>query len=207
MRTDFAHEARLVHRAIDGDADAFALLYDGYIDEVYRFIFFRVNDVQTAEDLTSQTFLKSWENMHRYQMRESPFGAWLYQIARNIVVDHYRTQKKEKIQPGEIIHTFADPDANVDEQAEKRLEIDRLMMALCDLTEDQQKVLTLKFTVGLSTNEVAQVMGKESSAIRALQMRGLQSLQKNYSLAQVDGRYESAPMAVHRMERELSKSS
>jgi RNA polymerase sigma-70 factor (ECF subfamily) len=192
MRTNACQETEWVYRAIDGDPEAFALLYDSYVDQVYRYIFFRVSDSQTAEDLTSQTFLKSWENVHRYRVRESPFGAWLYQIARNVVVDYYRSRKKERIQPGAIIHTYADPNANVDEQAEKRLEIDGLLSAMCNLTEDQQQVLTLKFTAGLSTHEVAQVMGKECSAIRALQMRGLQSLQKNYSRTQAPTRYERA---------------
>src|SRR5215510_15567103 len=137
MRTNLRQEAQWVAQAIQGDTEAFAHLYDTYVDQVYRFIFFRVNDSQTAEDLTSQTFLKSWENVHRYRMRESPFGAWLYQIARNIVVDYYRSCKKERIQPGAIIHTVADPDANVVEQAEKHLEVDRLLRAICQLTEDQ----------------------------------------------------------------------
>ena len=86
-------EKHLVELAKAGDARAFGKLYDASVDRVYRFLFFRVNDVQTAEDLTSLVFLKAWENLHRYEPR-GPFLAWLYSIARNTVIDHYRTHKQ-----------------------------------------------------------------------------------------------------------------
>ncbi|MCB0212312.1 MAG: hypothetical protein KDJ52_23425, partial [Anaerolineae bacterium] len=80
-----SQEAQLIKRAKSGDTDAFAGLYDIYIDDVYRFILHRVGNKQTAEDLSSQVFLKAWDNLGRYKMQGLPFGAWLFRIARNSV--------------------------------------------------------------------------------------------------------------------------
>lgn len=168
-------EAWLVERAVSGDADAFAGLYEAYVDRVYRFIFFRVGESRLAEDLTSQTFLKAWESLGRYQIRGLPFGAWLFRIARNKVIDNYRVSK-ETVSLEAALLTQPDPHGKVDEKVEGHLEVEQLRVALRRLTADQRQVLTLKFIEGLSTKEISQITGKQEGAIRALQMRGLQAL-------------------------------
>jgi len=172
-------EAPLVRSAIDGDPEAFAQLYLIYADRILRFVLFRVGDEQLAEDLTSQTFLKAWEKLGGYQMRGLPFGAWLFRIARNIVFDHYRNFR-ETVELEASLETKPDPSANVVEVAEKHMEADLLQAALRRLTDEQRQVLMLKFNDGMSTTEVAKVMGKRCGAVRALQMRGLQSLQRRH---------------------------
>jgi RNA polymerase sigma-70 factor (ECF subfamily) len=168
-------ETRWVQAAIAGDTEAFASLYESYVDQVYRFIFYRVGDHQTAEDLTSQVFFKAWDNLGRYQLRGLPFGAWLLRIARNTVIDYYRTFKETTLlEPAALAQS--DPAANVAGQVERRLEAEWLQTVMQQLTEDQHQVLTLRFIEGLSTSEIAQVLGKREGAIRALQMRGLQAL-------------------------------
>jgi RNA polymerase sigma-70 factor (ECF subfamily) len=168
-------EAELVQRAVSGDPEAFATLYDRYVEAIYRFVFFRVSEEQTAEDLTSHIFLKAWDNLSSYQFRGLPFRAWLFRIARNSVIDYYRTFKETTpLEPNAI----AEPDlaAEVDSKVERRLQAEEIRLALRQLTEDQRQVLTLRFIEGLSTEEVAKIMGKRQGAIRALQMRGLQAL-------------------------------
>ena len=165
----------LIKNAKEGDAEAFAKLYDTYVDQVYRFVFYRVQDDQTAEDLTAQVFFKAWDSLGRYQMRGLPFGAWLLRITRNAVIDYYRTHK-ETISLESSAKSEPDPATNVAKEVERRLEAEWLRAALQRLTEDQRQVLTLRFIEGLSTKEVAQVMEKRPGAIRALQMRGLQAL-------------------------------
>lgn len=170
-----AQEVQLIQKAVSGDADAFARLYDAYIDEVYRFVFYRVNEEQTAEDLTSHVFLKAWDNLDRYEIRGLPFKSWLFQIARNAVIDYYRTRKETvPLEPTAI--SKPDPAANVAKEVEQRLESEWLRGLLQHLTDDQKEVLTLKFIHGLSTKDVAKLLGKRQGAIRALQMRGLQAL-------------------------------
>lgn len=168
-------ESEWVRQAIEGRTDAFARLYDAYIDRIYRFIFFRVGNEQLAEDLTSQVFLKAWENLGRYEIRGLSFGAWLFRISRNLVIDHYRTKKVHEPyeDDGDI---ELNPALTVDGLIEEKLDAEWLRSMLQELTVDQRTVLTLKFIEGLSTHEIAEVMGKREGAVRALQLRGLQAL-------------------------------
>jgi len=166
-------ERRLVEQAKSGDAEAFGQLYDAFVDRVYRFIFFRVTDVQMAEDLTSQVFLKAWENLGRYRPH-GPFLAWLYAIARNSVIDNYRT-RKQTVSLDEAA-PLAAHDEKLDDQVELQFEMKSLQVAMQHLTEEQQEVVTLKFIADYDTTEIAQRMGKSEGAIRALQMRALQAL-------------------------------
>lgn len=168
-------ELELIQRAVSGDPDAFAALYDFYVEQIYRFVLFRVGNEQTAEDLTSQVFLKAWDNLSSYQIRGLLFRAWLFRIARNSVIDYYRTYKETMpLEPSAL--TKPDPAAEVGDQVEQQLQAEEVHLALQQLTEDQRQVLTLRFIEGLSTEEVATVLGKRQGAIRALQMRGLQAL-------------------------------
>jgi RNA polymerase sigma-70 factor (ECF subfamily) len=167
-------EAELVRLAKSGDSDAFARLYDGYIERIYRYIFFRVADEETAEDLTSQVFYKAWEHLPRYKPSGAPFLAWLYTIARNAVIDHYRT-RKETVALEEAI-PLADDGPDPEDQVEFHFESQALRVALHSLTSDQEQVLVLKFIAGMTTEEISRQLGKRAGAIRALQMRALQAL-------------------------------
>ena len=167
-------ESPLVQRAKSGDSEAFAQLYDAYVARVYRYIYFRVTDDDAAEDLTSQVFLKAWENLDRYQIGSSPFVAWLYTIARNLVIDYYRT-KKEFV-PLEDAHTLMSGETPVAEGVEDRFELQAMRDALQFLTEEQQQALILKYIAGLPNENIAKIMNKREGAVRALQMRALQTM-------------------------------
>ena len=169
-------EARLVRQARSGDSEAFGQLYDAYVDRVYRYIYFRVSDEATAEDLTSQVFLKGWEHLGTYRPGGAPFLAWLYTIARNLVIDHYRS-RRETVPIEEVVALPADLQS-VSEQVENLFDLQAMRAALQNLTEDQQQVLVLKFIAGLSTDAIAKMMDKREGAVRALQMRALQSMAK-----------------------------
>lgn len=166
-----------VKAAAGGDDQAFAGLYDTYVDSIYRFIYLRVEDQQTAEDITSTVFLRAWEKLGGYQIRGVPFRAWLFRIARNAVIDHYRTRKETA--PLEAVINTRDTQAiSVSQHVGLRLEAEKVMEGMQQLTEDQRNVLTLKLVHGLNTQEVAKSLGKRQGAVRALQMRGLQALAK-----------------------------
>lgn len=166
-------ERRLVDLAKSGDGDAFGQLYEAYFDRVYRFIFFRVSDDQIAEDLASQVFLKAWENLQRYHPR-GPFLAWLYAIARNTVIDNYRTRKP--VISLEDAAPIASQDDRLDDRMQLEFEMNSLRQAMQRLTDEQQEVIMLKFISDYDTEQIARVMGKSEGAIRALQMRALQAL-------------------------------
>ncbi len=167
------YEQRLVDLAKSGNGEAFAQLYEAYFDRVYRFIFFRVTDEQIAEDLASQVFLKAWEHLHRYHPK-GPFLAWLYAIARNTVIDNYRTRKQT------VSLDEAAPVPSQEEKLDDRLQLEfdvkSLQAAMRRLTQEQQEVITLKFIADYDTAQIARQMGKSEGAIRALQMRALQAL-------------------------------
>jgi len=167
------NEKRLVEQAKAGDGEAFAQLYEAYFDRVYRFIFFRVTDDQVAEDLASQVFLKAWENLHRYHPH-GPFLAWLYAIARNTVIDNYRT-KKPTVSLDEAA-PIATQDDRLDDRLQIQFEVQALQDAMRQLTQEQQEVITLKFIAEYDTADIAKSMGKSEGAVRALQMRALQAL-------------------------------
>jgi RNA polymerase sigma-70 factor (ECF subfamily) len=166
-------EVDLVRKAKSGDARAFGLLYDATLDRIYRYVFFRVTDAELAEDLTSQVFLKAWENLRRYKPG-GPFVAWLYTIARNTVIDHYRTRK----QSVPLDQTVIKEDPALDEKVDLKHDIGILQEAMQDLTDEQREVLTLRFLADMETGEIAERMQKSEGAIRALQMRALQALAK-----------------------------
>lgn len=172
---DLGQEHRWIALAIEGDANAFARLYDSYVEHIYRFTFFRVGDQPLAEDLTSQVFLKAWEKLGNYEMRGLPFGAWLFRIARNLIADYYRARREVASLDSEDAVAVAAPD-DVQGEVAHKVDLDSLLSKLEHLTNDQRQVLILKFVEGFTTEEIAQVMGKNAGAIRALQMRGLQSL-------------------------------
>ena len=166
-------ERQLVEQAKSGDGQAFSELYEACFERVYRFIFFRVTDVQAAEDLTSQVFLKAWENLGRYRPH-GPFLAWLYAIARNTVIDNYRT-RKQTVSLDEAM-PIAAQDAKLDDHMQFQFEIQSLQTAMQLLTQEQQEVITLRFIADYDTPQIARHMGKSEGAVRALQMRALQAL-------------------------------
>ena len=175
--TNLPKEDQYVKKAIKGDELAFGELYSAYSDSIYRFVYLRVEDQQTAEDIAANVFLKAWEKLEAYEQRGVPFRAWLFRIARNAVIDHYRTRKE--VAPLEaIVNTFDENAQSVSENVGTRLEAQKIMKSMEQLTDDQRNVLTLKLVHGLNTQEVAKALGKRQGAVRALQMRGLQALAK-----------------------------
>lgn len=169
-------EAHLVHQAKSGDSEAFARLYDAYVERVYRYIYFRTSEDSATEDLVSQVFLKAWENLGRYKVGSSPFIAWLYTIARNLVIDYYRA-KKDVVPLEEALSLPSDRESP-DEEAQTRFDLEAMRDALQFLTGDQQQVLILKFIAGLPNENIAKIMKKQEGTIRGLQMRALQTLSK-----------------------------
>ena len=175
-------EASLVRRARSGDSVAFGQLYDASVDRIYRYVFFRVTDTEVAEDLTSEVFLKAWENLHRYRPG-GPFLAWLYTIARNTVIDHYRTRKPSV----SLDQTILKQDSGLDDRLDLRHDVETLKQAMEHLTNEQREVLTLRFIAEMDTGEIARRMRKSEGAIRALQMRALQALAR---VMKTNGRQE-----------------
>ena len=171
------HIDRLVARSIAGDARAFGRLYDEFADRVYSFVRGRVTSAQDAEDLTASVFLKAWEAIGGYDERGLPFGAWLFRIARNAVIDSYRRAARapEFASTDDALDTV-DVTAVVDDRVFARLEIQDIREAMEALTEEQRSVLMLRFIWGFDLRDSAQALGKSEGAVKALQHRAVRSL-------------------------------
>jgi RNA polymerase sigma-70 factor, ECF subfamily len=169
-------EADLVRRARDGDTGAFGMLYEYYLDPIYRYIYFRIGSHPDAEDLAEQVFINAWEALPRYKERGYRLSSWLYRIAHNVVIDHRRRDRtREELELTEESAGHADLPMPQEQliQAETMAEVLRAMTTLSD---EQQEIITLRFIEGLSYAEVAQIMGKNEGACRALQYRALAAL-------------------------------
>jgi len=169
-------EARLIQRAKEGDPAAFAEIYDRYQPAIYRYAFYRVGDVATAEDLTSEVFVRLVEKIDRFTYRGRPLLAWLYTIARNLVTDYRRHAGRSLPLP--LAEQLEAGTAEPEEAVERMLTQGRLVAAIACLTEDQRQVILLKFIEGLDNEAVARTLGKSVGAVKALQHRALAALRR-----------------------------
>jgi RNA polymerase sigma-70 factor, ECF subfamily len=166
----------LVERAQSGESEAFGCLYDQYADTVYRYIYYRVGGRATAEDLTSETFLRALRRISTFTWQGRDFGAWLVTIARNLVADHFKSSRfRLEITTGEML------DANEVERSPEDAVLESLsnaalLKAVRKLNPQQQECVTLRFLQGLSVAETARVMGKNEGAIKTLQYRAVRTL-------------------------------
>jgi RNA polymerase sigma-70 factor (ECF subfamily) len=167
-------EKQLAERAAKRDREAFAKLYDLYADKIYKYIYYKSGRTDEAEDLTAQVFLKAWEAIEHYKWEGYPFSTWLYRIAHNQMIDHYRTHRETF-----PLDTARTRESGLDplESAEKSFSSAQIRGAIRHLTQDQQRVIILRFLEGYSTAEVANILDKDPDAIRALQHRALRALQ------------------------------
>jgi RNA polymerase sigma-70 factor (ECF subfamily) len=171
-------EQSLVRRAQAQDRDAFAELYEAYFDKIYRYIVLKIGDRTEAEDMTQQVFLKALKSLSTYKWKDVPFSAWLYRIAHNQVVDHFR--KSSRQQSCELTEAITpdDPDENPQHQTELKVDIEQLVQATRHLTKAQQEVIALRFSSDLPVTEVARIMGKSEGAVKALQHSAVVALRK-----------------------------
>lgn len=161
----------LIVQASKGDQTAFGELYEIYADKVYRFVYYKVRDAGTAEDLTSDIFLRAWQKLHQYKPQAGiKFSAWLYTIARNSLVDYYRLSNRAEI-------SFDDLPEIADLEGEEPFkEASSLELALTQLPEEYEQVLRLRFIEELSISKVAQILHKKEANIRAITHRAIKKL-------------------------------
>jgi len=174
-------ESKLISLSKQGDPEALASLYACYVERITRYVYSRVTDHQLAEDITSRIFLKMLEKLDTYQVGQSPVIAWLYRMAHNAVIDHYR-MKRTFVSLEDLHQAEVKQEDGIEEKLELQIKSQQLRAALQVLTEEQQRVLILKFIDGLSTREIARRLGKRQGAVRGLQMRALQKLSRFPSL-------------------------
>jgi RNA polymerase sigma-70 factor (ECF subfamily) len=178
MSSSPADEVTLVERAAQSDPDAIASLYDRYAPKIYSYIYHRLNDPLLAEDLTGQVFLRMLEALRSERGWHSSFSGWLFRIAHNLLIDHYRRRSQAGFVDIEDMPHLPAQDADPHQVAVAHLESKALLEALHRLTEEQAQVITLRFLEGYSIQEVAFLMEKSEGAIKALQYRAVNNLRR-----------------------------
>jgi len=155
----------------------FSKIYDRYIEKIYRFIFFKVNSQEIAQDLTSETFLKTWETYKNGNQEIENIQAYLYKTARNLVIDFYR--EKGKVQIVSADNAFiADPAPNLEEKARLSSDIEQIRQVLTNLKDDYQNVIIWHYLDDLPISEVAKLLDRSEEATRVLLHRALNSLRQ-----------------------------
>jgi RNA polymerase sigma-70 factor (ECF subfamily) len=166
----------LVRRAQNGSAPAIRELYLSHHQQIYRFIWSRVYDPDLAEDLTGEVFVRMLKNLPSYEDRSIPFRAWLYGIARNLVIDHHREKHPRIILPLDNIAGEQAADASPEERTEQTMKFEQMRQMLEQINPDEREVVELRFLAGMSLKETALATQKTIAAVKALQHRGLTSL-------------------------------
>lgn len=175
-------DAELIERAQGGEVAAVGELYDRYHQDFFRFAWSRLGDRQAAEDLTGDLFTRMVKGLPAYRRREVPFRAWLYRIARNLVVDYWRKHgryEQVSLVQAEGAAQLVSGDGrspHPETAVEERLSLEQVRMALEKIDETQREVVIQRFIVGLSIKETAETLEKSVPAIKSLQHRGLAAL-------------------------------
>src|ERR687886_107573 len=170
----------LVERAQGGDRGALEELYLLHFDRIYSYLHVSVGNKHDAEDLTTQTFLKMLESIGRFRWQSAPFSAWLFRIAHNLSMDHFRARRRW--QPEEDVPEIPgseEPSAEL--EAMQSIGRQSMLELIEKLSPEQQQVLTLKFVFNFPNADVAKILDKTEGAIKSLQHRALVSLQKQIS--------------------------
>lgn len=165
----------LVAKAKNGESDAFSQLYDLFFQKIYKFIYYRVSHKEVAEDLTEDVFIRAYQKILGLDNNTS-FEGWLYQIARNRVIDYYR-DKKQLVRIEDLENVLSYEETVIDVLS---LESDQktLLDLIKELRADQQLVLKMKFFENLENSEIAELLDKSEGAIRVIQHRAIQKLKE-----------------------------
>jgi RNA polymerase sigma-70 factor, ECF subfamily len=171
-------ESVQLNRAIQGDNDAFGMLYEQYVERIFNYVYYRTGNQHDAEDLTARVFFRAMRRIHHYQERGLPISAWLYRIAHNLVANWHRDRgRRPEISLDEgftIIPHSEHPEATLLQLEEQ----DYLLKMIRNLPPDRQQLIILKFVEHLSNAEIGQIMGKTEGAIKSLYHRTLLSLRE-----------------------------
>jgi RNA polymerase sigma-70 factor (ECF subfamily) len=165
----------LVAKAKQGQEEAFGSIYNLYFEKIYRFIYYRVSHKEIAEDLSEDVFLKAFSKLSSIQ-KDASFEGWLYQIARNKVIDYYR-DKKQLVALEDVENTL-EYETNIIDVLELKENQKIFLKILKELGTEQQLVIKLKFLENLENEQIAEIMHKNEGAIRVIQHRAIARLQE-----------------------------
>lgn len=172
----------LVTLAQRGNEEAIGALYDVHCQAIFRYFLARLGHQETAEDLTGEVFRRMLIGLPQYRIIDLPFRAWLFRIAHNLLVDHYRSESSHALVPLTEVENDSTDEVDPVSAVEQKLTMEHAYQALSDLEPSQRDVLALRFLSGLSLKETAFAMGRTEDAIKSLQRRGLAALRLSLAI-------------------------
>jgi RNA polymerase sigma-70 factor, ECF subfamily len=183
MKANILKEKYLLFKAKNKDPEAFSRVYDLYVDRIYRFVFFKVSSQEEAQDLTSEVFLKTWQYIISGKDILN-LNAYLYRVARNLVVDHYRKASQKEVS----FDALAQGADSLDQESglrmeqtkalEDKLQIEKIEIKLQGLKDEYREVIILRFVDEMSISEIADIMEKKKGAVRVILFRALNALKE-----------------------------
>src|SRR3989338_53376 len=168
-------EEKLIKSIQGGETHLFCQLYDHYLPKIYRFVLLKVGQKEESEDIVHDVFINAWQNLGTYSSKGFPFSSWLYQIARNKVIDYYRL-KKPTAHLEDLDDGFVKVASNDEKLFDINLDLERVKSAIQKLTPEQQDVVIMKFVEDLTHQEIAAALNKSEGAVRLLQHRAINNL-------------------------------
>lgn len=169
-------ELSLIKNCQSGDLSSFSVLYDFYLDKIYRFIYYRVSHREVAEDLSSQVFLKAIKAISSADFTDRNFSAWLYKIAYNLIIDHYRSEKKD-INIDDVINYFSGQDLLL--EVDKNRKVELIKEAMNFLNAKQKNILIMRVWDELSYREISNITGDSEANCKVVFSRTVSKLKDN----------------------------
>lgn len=173
-------EEAAIKKCQAGDPEQFGVLYDKYIKKIYDFIYYKTHHRETAEDLSSRVFMKALEKIDGFDLKRGTFQAWVYRIARNTVIDHYRAAKFEA-NIEDVWDLSSDYDLERDLDAKTKLE--KVRKYLAKLKSTERDIVIMRVWQGLSHKEIAAAIGKSEAGVKMVFSRTMGKLRREMPLA------------------------
>ena len=173
----------VIERIQKGDTDSFAILYEKYVDKIYKFIYFKTSHRETAEDLCTQTFLKALNKLDTFKIAQKDyFSSWLYAIARNSVVDHYRKNNNRNEVNIDDVWDLSD-DSNIEIDLDFKRKTELIASHLKNLSCEQREIIMLKIFEDLNYKEISLIIDKSEDACKMSFSRAIKALRKELPLS------------------------
>jgi RNA polymerase sigma factor (sigma-70 family) len=172
--------AEIVEKIGSSAAESFAAFYEKYLPKVYRYINYRITDVQTAEDLTSAVFEKALNKFNSYDSRKAGFSTWVFTIARNTLTDHFRSSRQSRTVGLEAVADSPSPQLSPEDEADRAEEISILNSCLAKLSAPEKEIISLKFGAEMTNRQIAGILSLSESNVGVILYRAVRKLRDDF---------------------------